>query len=74
MQQMLPGGNRISVGSINMEPYITTEDFTRLGFEVVFLIWVFYDMFSLAIVLFKIATDRDGYQKGDRGFQRVVCR
>ena len=65
---MLPGGNRISVGSINMEPYITSEDFTRLGFEVVFLIWVFYDMFSLAIVLFKIATDRDGYQKGDEVF------
>mmetsp|Transcript_15138 Transcript_15138/g.22102 ORF Transcript_15138/g.22102 Transcript_15138/m.22102 type:complete len:902 (+) Transcript_15138:188-2893(+) len=68
VQQMLPGGNHISIGTINMEPYITTDDFSRLGLEVVFLIWVFYDMFSLSIALFKIATDRDGYQKGDEVF------
>jgi len=68
VQQMLPGGNHISIGTINMEPYITTDDFSRLGLEVVFLIWVFYDMFSLFIALFKIATDRDGYQKGDEVF------
>ena len=40
----------------------------RLGFEVVFCIWVVYDITGLLVVLLKIVTDRDGYQKGDEVF------
>ena len=47
-----------------MEPYITSGDFVRLGFEVIFCVWVVHDITGLIIVLVKIVTDRDGYQKG----------
>ena len=59
---------QISIGTINMEPYITENDFWRLGFEIIFMVWVFYDICSLLIIVFKIATDTDGYQKGDARF------
>ena len=52
---------QISIGTINMEPYITENDFWRLGFEIIFMVWVFYDICSLLIIVFKIATDTDGY-------------
>ena len=32
------------------------------------MVWVFYDITYLLVVLGKIATDRDGYQKGDEVF------
>ena len=51
-----------------MEPYITSEDFVRLAFEIIFCVWVVHDITSLVIVLVKIITDRDGYQKGDEVF------
>ena len=33
--QRLPGGNKVDVGSINMEPYLESRDFLRLGLEMV---------------------------------------
>ena len=33
--QRLPGGNKVDVGSINMEPYLESQDFFRLGLEMV---------------------------------------
>jgi len=42
VQRNLPGGTTVSIGSINMEPYLTRRDFILLGFEVIFMVWVFF--------------------------------
>jgi hypothetical protein len=36
----------INAGTLNMEPYLTAEDFNRLGVEIVFMIMVFYYILS----------------------------
>jgi hypothetical protein len=32
----------INAGTLNMEPYLTAEDFNRLGVEIVFMVMAFY--------------------------------
>ena len=41
VQKRGKGGSRIEIGSINMEPYITHEDYNRLVIEIIFMIFVF---------------------------------
>ena len=53
VQKRGPGGPRIAIGTVNMEPYITREDFSRLFFEVIFAIMVFYYVFSFAFEFLK---------------------
>jgi len=36
------GGTQVDIGALNMEPYLTSADFTRLAFEVIFMVWVFW--------------------------------
>ena len=42
VQKRGKGGTRISIGTLNMEPYMTNEDFNRLTLELVFMIRVFF--------------------------------
>lgn len=51
VQKRGPGGTRISIGTLNMEPYMTSEDYSRLGVELVFMIMVFYYITSFILDL-----------------------
>eukprot|EP00960_Hanusia_phi_P033745 750627-Hanusia_phi.AAC.8 len=42
VQKGLPGATSVSIGTLNIEPYLTNDDFARLSFEVIFMVWVFY--------------------------------
>ena len=42
VQKRGPGGTKISIGTLNMEPYMTSEDYERLAIEILFMVMVFY--------------------------------
>ena len=42
VQKRGPGGTRINIGTLNMEPYMTSEDYERLAIEILFMVMVFY--------------------------------
>ena len=52
----------MSIGTLNIEPYLTQDDFARLAFEVIFMVWVFY-FISGYLVNFIIAVQRKQLSK-----------
>jgi hypothetical protein len=61
VQKRGKGGSRIEIGSLNMEPYITHEDYSRLVIEIVFMIFVFNYaaslIFDVALAVYKSYCD-----------------